>query len=90
MRNAKIASGGILSALVIGAAALSGCHKQPAQNQADNQEMSIEDNLGQSAAQPPANAQIETLPQDESSATPSNQLQSGFDKPDVNDLGNSD
>ena len=89
MRNAKIASGAILSALAA-AAALSGCHKQSAQNQADNQEISIEDNLGQGTNQVPGNAEIETLPQDESSATPSNQLQSGFDKPDVNDLGNND
>jgi hypothetical protein len=37
-----------------------------------------------------ANADIETLPPDESSTTPSNQLQNGFDNPDVNDLGNSD
>jgi hypothetical protein len=35
-----------------------------------------------------ANADIETLPADESSATPSNQLQNGFDNPDVNDVGN--
>lgn len=31
-----------------------------------------------------ANADIETLPADESSATPSNQLANGFDNPDVN------
>lgn len=90
MRNAKIATAGILSGLAVGAAALAGCHKQSMQNQAANQEISIEDNLSQSAGQLPANAEIETLPQDESSATPSNQLQNGFDKPDVNDLGNSD
>ena len=35
------------------------------------------------------NADIETLPPDESSATPTNQLQNGFDNPDVNDVGNS-
>ena len=33
-----------------------------------------------------ANAQIETLPPDESSAIPSNQLVNGDDSPDVNDL----
>jgi hypothetical protein len=33
-----------------------------------------------------ANADIETLPPDESSTTPSNQLESGSDNPDVNDL----
>ena len=31
------------------------------------------------------NADIETLPADESSTTPSNQLQNGFDDADVND-----
>jgi hypothetical protein len=36
----------------------------------------------------PDNAQIETLPPDESSTTPSNQLQTGYDSPEVNDLGN--
>lgn len=75
--------------LTFGAVAIAACNKQPAQNQADNQDIAIEDNLGQSAGQIPANAEIETLPQDESSATPSNQLQTGYDNPDVNDLGNS-
>jgi hypothetical protein len=35
-----------------------------------------------------ANAEIEMLPADESSTTPSNQLESGYDNPDVNDLDN--
>ena len=35
------------------------------------------------------NADIETLPADESSTTPSNQLQNGFDNPDVNDVSTS-
>lgn len=73
--------------LIVGAAALAGCNKRAAQSQADNQEMAIDDNLTTGAV--PDNAQIETLPQDESSATPSNQLQTGYDNPDVNDLGNS-
>jgi hypothetical protein len=85
-----MAGGGMMVAAFAAAAALSGCHKQPAPNQMNDQEISIEDNLGQGTGQIPANAEIETLPQDESSATPSNQLQSGFDKPDVNDLGNND
>lgn len=76
----------LLLAVLAGAA----CHRQAAQNRTDNQDISIEDNLGQATSQMPANAEIETLPQDESSATPSNQLQSGFDKADVNDLGNND
>jgi hypothetical protein len=38
-----------------------------------------------------ANADLETLPADESSTTPSNQLQNGFDDSQVSDLnsGNS-
>ena len=68
-------------ALALGATALAACHKaQPEQNQ------SIDENLAASGL--PANADIETLPADESSTTPSNQLQNGFDNPDVNSLGN--
>ncbi len=75
--------------IILYAAALASCNKHSARNQADNREIAIDDNPGQSAGQLPANADIETLPQDESSATPSNQLQTGYDNPDVNDLGNS-
>jgi len=74
---------------LLGAAALSACHKPSPQNQLDNEDISMEDNLT-GTSQIPSNAQIETLPQDESSATPSNQLQTGYDNPDVNDLGNGD
>lgn len=84
MRNAAR-----IMTLMLGATALAGCAKHASQNQADSQEIAIDDNLGQTAGQLPANAEIETLPQDESSATPSNQLQTGYDNPDVNDLGNS-
>jgi hypothetical protein len=84
MRNAAKAL-----TVIFGAAAMAACHKQPAQNQATNQDISIDDNLSQNSGQIPSNAEIETLPQDESSATPSNQLQTGYDNPDVNDLGNS-
>ena len=67
----------------LGVAALAGCNKkQPAQNQ----DMTIDDNVGSSGL--PAGADIETLPADESSTTPSNQLQNGYDSPEVNDLGN--
>jgi hypothetical protein len=76
-----------MAAMVLSATAVSGCHKQAAQNQADNQDIAIEDNLTTSGV--PDNAQIETLPADESSSTPSNQLQTGYDNPEVNDLGNS-
>jgi hypothetical protein len=72
--------------LIVGAAAIAACHTHPAQNQAAN-EISMEDNIVQQG-QILDNAQIETLPADESSTTPSNQLQNGYDNPDVNDLGN--
>jgi hypothetical protein len=71
-------------ALGLGAAALAACHKtQPQQNQ------SIDIDQIMPTSELPANADIETLPADESSTTPSNQLQNGFDNPDVSDLGNS-
>ena len=73
--------------MVLSVTAVAGCHKQAAQNRADNQDIAIEDNLTTSSV--PDNAQIETLPADESSSTPSNQLQTGYDNPEVNDLGNS-
>jgi ABC-type uncharacterized transport system auxiliary subunit len=67
--------------LAAAALALGGCHKQ--QQQAQNNDISIDDAVpeNQVAAD---NAQIETRPADESSTTPSNQLQNGFDAPDVN------
>ena len=70
-------------ALAVGAATLAACQKaQPEQNQA----MDIDENVPTNGS--PANADIETLPADESSTTPSNQLQNGYDNPDVNNLGN--
>ncbi len=57
--------------------ALAACQKRPPQDQnivMDNGTM--------------ANADIEALPPDESSETPSNQLINGADNPDSNDLGN--
>jgi hypothetical protein len=63
---------------------LPACHKSQDQ-QAQDQTMAIDEGVPQN--QVAGNAEIETLPPDESSATPSNQLQSGFDNPDVNDLG---
>lgn len=73
--------------LAISAVALVACHRQP-KPQADNQEMSIESNLAD--GQLPSNAEIETLPPDESSGTSSGELNAGDDNPDVNDLSNSD
>jgi hypothetical protein len=73
--------------LALEAAALAACNRQPSQNEAASQEMSIDGNLA--AGQLPANAEIETLPPDESSGTSSGELNSGQDNPDVNDLSNS-
>ena len=66
-------------------AALAACNKQQ-QNQAATQDMSIDDNLSSSGAD--SNAQIETLPPDESSTTPSGELNEGQDNPDINATGN--
>ena len=82
MRNAA-------SILILGlvAAALAACGKQQQQAQPDqNDDMSLETNVA--AGQLPPNAEIETLPPDESSETSSRELNSGEDNPDVNDLGN--
>ena len=73
--------------LAFGATALAACSKQHSQNEAASQEMSIDGNLAQ--GQIPPNAEIETLPPDESSGTSSGELNSGQDNPDVNDLSNS-
>jgi hypothetical protein len=73
--------------LAFGVAALGACHKQQ-QNAAATQDMSIEDNLSTTGAD--ANADIETLPPDESSTTSNGELNQGDDNPDVNDVGNGD
>ena len=63
-------------------AALAGCHKsQPVDQNVGIANQTVEMNGSM--------ADIETLPPDESSTTPTNQLENGFDNPDVNDLGNS-
>jgi uncharacterized protein YcfL len=79
MSNAKI-----VAALGLAALALGGCSKQ--QQQTQNNDIAMDAGVpdNQVAA---GNADIETLPADESSVTPSNQLQNGFDNPDVNGLG---
>jgi len=61
--------------------ALPACHGQRAKEQ--NQDIAVGVPMTNETM---ANADIETLPPDESSATPSNQLESGSDNPDVNDL----
>jgi len=70
--------------VALAAAAFAACQKQQPTRQ--NQDIAIDDNLA--AGQLPANTEIETLPADESSTTPSNQLQKGDDSPDLNDVGN--
>ena len=57
---------------------LAACSKQPS-----DQNIVVDNGI-------PANADIEMLPPDESSATPSNELVNGDDNPDVNDLNASD
>ena len=84
MRNAKtiVMLGAAALALALGA-----CHNQ---QQAQNNDISMDDAVPENEV-PADNTQIETLPADESSATPSNQLQNGFDAPDVNvGTGNSE
>lgn len=82
MRNAKT-----IVALGTAACILSACHKQ--QQPAQEQNIAIDENVP--ANQMAGTADIETLPPDESSTTPSNQLENGFDNPDVNSTpGNGD
>ena len=68
----------LLAATVVSAAA---CHKTPP---APDQNIAIDNGMD-------ANADIEALPPDESSGTPTNELENGDDNPDVNgSLNNSD
>lgn len=67
----------------LGLAALASCNRQQPDR---NQDMMIDENVASNGL--PANADIETLPADESSTTPSNQLQNGYDSPEVNEPGN--
>ena len=74
--------------LIVATAALvvAACSQKATENAA-SQDMSVDSNLVD--GQLPANAEIETLPPDESSEDTAGELNSGDDKPDVNDLGNS-
>ena len=65
------------------ALALDACHKQ---EQPQRNVVAMGDDLMNGSM--PANADIETLPPDESSETPSNQLASGTDNADVNYVTN--
>jgi uncharacterized lipoprotein len=70
----------LLAAAVL---ALAACHKQQPQAQQEQNIAIDEDGLSNGM---PANADIEELPPDESSGTSSNELETGEDNPDVNDL----
>jgi hypothetical protein len=71
--------------LTFAATALTACHKaQPAQNQ----DMAIDENVA--SGELPPNAEIETLPPDESSVDSNGELAKGDDNPDVNTVGNGD
>ena len=75
--------------LIVGIAAMTfvACHKAETNEAAlANSDLSVDGNLTSSRI--PSNAEIETLPPDESSVTSSGELNSGDDTPDVNDLGN--
>ena len=69
--------------LIVGAAVVGACHAQQKQ-QAQNQDFAVDDNLA--TGQIPPNAEIETLPPDESSGTSSSELANGEDNPDVRDV----
>lgn len=84
MRNAKSPIVGTIALLA--SVSLGACQKHQ-QEQAQDQNIAIDEGIPDN--QVASNADIETLPADESSATPSNQLQNGFDNPDVNDIGSS-
>ena len=72
--------------LFIGAVALAACNKGATNEAAANQDMSVEVNIA--SGQIPENAEVETLPPDESSVTTSGELNSGDDNPDVNAISN--
>ena len=82
MQNAKRILVLAIAGLVLGA-----CHKQQQADQ--NNIISMDEGVPDNQVVAAGNADIETLPADESSVTPSNQLQNGFDNPDVNSLGTS-
>ena len=81
MRNARLTV-----ALGTAVLALGACQNK---QQARDQNIAIDEGVPNN--QVASNADIETLPADESSTTPSNQLQNGYDNPDVDvDLNSTD
>ena len=77
MPNAKMIAFAAVAALAMGA-----CSKQ----QPADQNISIDAGAADNGMA--GNADIEMLPADESSTTPSNELQNGFDSSGDNDAGN--
>jgi hypothetical protein len=76
----------IVVALPVAAASCNKSQHQPPQQQNN---IAMEDDLMNGGT--PENADVETLPADESSGTPSNELANGADNPDVNEtMSNSD
>jgi len=73
----------VIMTMVLASLALGGCDNKQ-QESTTNETLSLDDGMPNQVA---GNADIETLPADESSTTPSNQLQNGFDDADVNDVG---
>jgi hypothetical protein len=71
-----------LAILALLAGTATACHQ--GQQQAEEQNISIDDATTGNGI--PANADVETLPPDESSETSSTELQNGQDNPDVNDV----
>jgi len=69
----------------IGSLTLVSCSKS--QQAPANQDQAADQNI--STGQLPPDAEIETLPADESSVTPSAELQNGDRAPDDNNVGNS-
>jgi hypothetical protein len=86
MPNAKSPIAGVVAVFALAGLSLGACQNHQ-QQQSQDQNIAIDEGIQDN--QIAGNADIETLPADESSATPSNQLQNGFDNPDVNDIGNS-
>ena len=71
--------------VVAGSVTLLGCHKQQPKA-AENDDLTIESNLP--GGEVPPNAEIETLPPDESSVTSNGELASGDDHPDIKAVQN--
>ena len=78
MPNARL-----IAAFAVAALAFGGCKKQQPADQNIAIDATVPDN------QVAGNADIETLPADESSTASSGELENGYDTPDVNDAANS-